>query len=122
VKLTIYLHLVPRFKNVWSYASTPPHVFMVWDLVNQRDIFTFTSISKRGSVTYPVQLPLGAFRKNFVLHTSSSIYRHIKTWKPAPEVPTFTTPHYPSTIRGCIHKFPDWPPGTRTANGPALCH
>jgi len=25
-------------------------------------------------------------------------------------------------IRGCIQKFPDWPPGTRTANGPALCH
>jgi hypothetical protein len=25
-------------------------------------------------------------------------------------------------IRGCIHKFPDWPPGTRTANGTALCH
>jgi hypothetical protein len=23
--------------------------------------------------------------------------------------------------RGCIHKFPDWPPGARTANGTALC-
>jgi hypothetical protein len=23
---------------------------------------------------------------------------------------------------GCIQKFPDWPPGTRTANGTALCH
>jgi hypothetical protein len=27
-----------------------------------------------------------------------------------------------STVQGCIHKFPDWPPGTRTANGTALCH
>jgi hypothetical protein len=25
-------------------------------------------------------------------------------------------------IRGCIQKFPDWPPGPRTANGRALCH
>jgi ribosomal protein S16 len=25
-------------------------------------------------------------------------------------------------MRGCIHKFPDWPPGARTANGTALCH
>jgi hypothetical protein len=22
----------------------------------------------------------------------------------------------------CIQKFPDWPPGARTANGTALCH
>jgi len=26
------------------------------------------------------------------------------------------------TVRGCIQKFPDWPPGTRTANATALCH
>jgi hypothetical protein len=25
-------------------------------------------------------------------------------------------------IGGCIQKFPDWPPGARTANGTALCH
>jgi hypothetical protein len=25
-------------------------------------------------------------------------------------------------IRGCIQTFPDWPLGTRTANGKALCH
>jgi hypothetical protein len=24
-------------------------------------------------------------------------------------------------IRECIQKFPDWPPGVRTANGRALC-
>jgi len=24
-------------------------------------------------------------------------------------------------IRGCIQKFPDWPPGVRTANDTALC-
>jgi hypothetical protein len=27
-----------------------------------------------------------------------------------------------SNIRGCIQKFPDWPPGARTANVTALCH
>jgi hypothetical protein len=26
------------------------------------------------------------------------------------------------SILGCIQKFPDWPPGARTANGIALCH
>jgi hypothetical protein len=25
-------------------------------------------------------------------------------------------------VRGYIQKFPDWPPGARTANGTALCH
>jgi hypothetical protein len=24
--------------------------------------------------------------------------------------------------RGCIQKFPDWPPGAETENGKALCH
>jgi len=27
-----------------------------------------------------------------------------------------------SFIRWCIQKFPDWPPGARTANGTAFCH
>jgi len=25
-------------------------------------------------------------------------------------------------VRGCIRKFPDWSPGSRTANCTALCH
>jgi hypothetical protein len=25
-------------------------------------------------------------------------------------------------VGGCVQKFPDWPPGARTANGTALCH
>jgi hypothetical protein len=25
-------------------------------------------------------------------------------------------------LRGCIQKFPDWPPGSRIANGTPLCH
>jgi hypothetical protein len=27
-----------------------------------------------------------------------------------------------NAIRGCIQKFPDWPPGVRTASGTAPCH
>jgi hypothetical protein len=30
VKLTPYLHLVPRSKNEWSYTSTPQYAFMAW--------------------------------------------------------------------------------------------
>jgi len=26
------------------------------------------------------------------------------------------------SVRGCIQKFPDWPPGARTTNVTALCH
>jgi hypothetical protein len=29
---------------------------------------------------------------------------------------------YFSRVRGRIQKFPDWPPGARTANSTALCH
>jgi hypothetical protein len=29
---------------------------------------------------------------------------------------------YELVEQGCIQKFPDWPPGGRTANGTALCH
>jgi hypothetical protein len=25
-------------------------------------------------------------------------------------------------LRGSLQKFPDWPPGARTANGTVLCH
>jgi hypothetical protein len=30
VKLTTRLHLLPRSKNEWSYASTPQYAFMAW--------------------------------------------------------------------------------------------
>jgi len=29
---------------------------------------------------------------------------------------------FQQNVRGCIQKFPNWPPGARTANGTALCH
>jgi hypothetical protein len=33
-----------------------------------------------------------------------------------------TTTSAVEEIRRYIQKFPDWPPGARTANGTALCH
>jgi hypothetical protein len=38
-------HLPPssaKVKNVWSYTSTHPCVFMAWDLVKHRDKFIYT--------------------------------------------------------------------------------
>jgi hypothetical protein len=43
-------------KNVWSYTTTPPYVFMMWYLVMIRDNFTFTLTShdnKNTSHTLP---------------------------------------------------------------------
>jgi hypothetical protein len=37
-------HLLPsrgKIKNVWSYAITPPYIFMAWCLINHRDNFIF---------------------------------------------------------------------------------
>jgi hypothetical protein len=31
-----------KVKNVCSYTSSPPYVFMMWSLVKHRDNFTFT--------------------------------------------------------------------------------
>jgi hypothetical protein len=36
MKLTIHLHLVPRSKNEWSYASTPQYASMAWCSVEAR--------------------------------------------------------------------------------------
>jgi len=36
--------------------------------------------------------------------------------------PMFPAKQVLRDIQGCIQKFPDWPPGVRTANGTALCH
>jgi hypothetical protein len=33
-----------------------------------------------------------------------------------------SSPALVTDVQGRIQKFPDWPPGARTANGTALCH
>jgi hypothetical protein len=30
VKLTTHIHVMPKSKNAWSYASTPQYAFMAW--------------------------------------------------------------------------------------------
>jgi hypothetical protein len=42
VKLTTHLHLVPRSKNEWSYASAPQYAFMAGVQLKHRDNFAFT--------------------------------------------------------------------------------
>jgi hypothetical protein len=31
--------------NAWNYTSTPPYVFMVYDLIKHKDNFTFTFVT-----------------------------------------------------------------------------
>jgi hypothetical protein len=51
VKLTTHLQLVPRLKNEWRCASTPPYAFMMWCSVKHRDdilFYTFLQYSLGG--------------------------------------------------------------------------
>jgi len=36
MKLTTQLCLVLQFRNMWSYSTIPPYVFMVWYLIKHR--------------------------------------------------------------------------------------
>jgi hypothetical protein len=45
VKLTTHLHLLPRLKNVWIYASTPQYAFMEWCLVSLPLIYVINLIN-----------------------------------------------------------------------------
>jgi hypothetical protein len=38
VKLTTHLHLVPRWKNEWSYTSIPQYAFMAWCLIKHKGL------------------------------------------------------------------------------------
>jgi len=53
--------------------------------------------------------------------SSSSFLRNVKwnTYFKSTERCNSCTQKY--NVRGCIQKFPDWPPGARTANGTTLC-
>jgi hypothetical protein len=39
----ISMHCYEELHTGWSYASTPPYVFMVWCLFQHRNIFAFLS-------------------------------------------------------------------------------
>jgi hypothetical protein len=46
-----------------------------------------------------------------------------RLWTHTSQEPLISSTVWNTTaIQGCIQKFPDWPPGSRTANGTALCH
>jgi hypothetical protein len=42
VKLTNYLHIVPRSKMLGAIPPLPQYIFMAWCLVKHREKFTFT--------------------------------------------------------------------------------
>jgi len=45
-----HLHVCnEEVKNTWSYTFVPPHVFMAWCLIKNRDDFIFKGTSKRVS-------------------------------------------------------------------------
>jgi hypothetical protein len=43
---------IAEVKNAWSYASTPPYIFMAWCLVKHRDNFTLTFTFRNHKQTY----------------------------------------------------------------------
>jgi hypothetical protein len=72
---------------------------------------------------------LAASKNNLCLKGTkiSGYWRHPKKKKCDETVPILGSSVQPATwfwhdIRRCIQKFPEWPPGVRTANGTALCH
>jgi hypothetical protein len=48
------------------------------------------------------------------------IWIKVYAWKPHVQVPRTKIKFL--ITRGSIQKFPNWPPGARTANGTAVCH
>jgi hypothetical protein len=58
------------------------------------------------------------FCTKFALSSSSFFFFHFMVYAFMP-VPTSHTSY---EVHGYIQKFPDWPPGARTANGTPLCH
>jgi hypothetical protein len=78
-----------------------------------------------------LSFPFRFSEQNFIRisHLSSAI--HLITLIIFSEAYSYEAPHYAvfsiflqlaHSIPGCTQKFPDWPPGTRTTNGTAVCH
>jgi hypothetical protein len=53
----------------------------------------------------------------YIIYTYTRIHTYVRTY-----IHTYIHTHTHTHTRGCIQKFPDWPPGARTAHGTALCH
>jgi hypothetical protein len=53
-KLTIHIHLAPKFKNTWGFTTTP-YVFMPWCFNKHKDNFTLPEYKNR-----PLSAQLGS--------------------------------------------------------------
>jgi hypothetical protein len=110
----------------------------LWNL--SRQYITITKISHHWTLTWASEVSLTTiFCRIHILILYSYLYVSFPHQGPSITVITYSVssslPVFQSRfcvhIRGktqlditrmCIQKFPDWPPGTRTANGTALCH
>jgi hypothetical protein len=109
---------------------------MAWYLVKHRDNFAFTFIPHICKWLTVQELERGLFgpllqklTDLWWINQSNILPVHFGQLSPErPQLGRFNTRSAPlefthfTQIRGCIQKFPDWPPGARTANGIALCH
>jgi hypothetical protein len=129
-------------KNAWSYTCSAQqilrlgallstgYVFMAWYLVKHRDNFTkqllnLPFFSTKGMLQVAPSLP-ELHSSGVVLHVSCT-----KGWslfssfpfsdKNSYSVKSGTAWLFHQRLSECTQKFPDWPPGARTANGAALC-
>jgi hypothetical protein len=80
---------------------------------NQTTSLQNVTSQKRANLVFGRSQPPPVIMKSFGVMTSNHLKISLER-----TAETFCMSH----VRGCIQKFPDWPPGARIANGTALCH
>jgi hypothetical protein len=76
VKLAAHLHLV-EVKEWWLYTSTPPHIFVAWCLIKQRDNFTLTFNLSGTKTTAKIRIVLQPAESCYMLVQSRKYSGHI---------------------------------------------
>jgi hypothetical protein len=117
----------PEVKNVWSYTSTPPVVFMAWCLVKHRDDFTLHHRVRMvlGPTQPPIQwvpgaLSLGVKRPGHEANRSPPSSAEVKEWVElylhSPNTPESdaASPHLPTPFSPKIHFSIIFPPTPRS--------
>ena len=78
VKLAIHLRLKPRSSIVWSYNSTPPHIFVKW-LIKHGD-----------NSTSAIPKDLSNSRSRRFITSSTKVRHWIRHWAPSPFIHTLS--------------------------------
>jgi hypothetical protein len=92
--------------NFWIHPRNLPEM---WTFISR---YRFNSSHKINAYRFLIITIEEAQLQYFCIPLDSS-----QKFSVTPPKPTVSEAH----IWGCIQKFPDWPPGARTANGTALC-